>query len=459
MKIPRSYIENYSAALNTVSERSREALIDALSTIDYTADIADVRNAVIAVMQPACGASTTVAARLAADFYDGLRLQFGIDDGYKASIETMREPEATDGAVRAFVQDLVDDKPIDQFIGKCADRIDSETRRAANECIAFNAQQDPEKPRWARVPVVTPVIYKPWSKERGVTHNAYLAQHGTCQFCMMLASRGFVYHSEELASHAHPGCDCRVIPSWDKKNPAIQGYDPAEYFDKWKHPEKYKQQPAGNGSSGSQQQWAKQLNVSLSQRTVGLPSGQAGKSLKTAKCDIYTTGDGIELIFPQGMDASKQGMTPERAVLLLDRVPAEIRANMQRQIFFVDYENPQDAYWRRVYKSFTRSYATGGDEITFYKSAQHNDDYVVRSYCHEAGHYIDKQNGAISGERKWKLAMTADRKTSGKPSPTKYGENSNAEDFAESVALWATNRADFEVKYPRRTKIIKSLVV
>lgn len=219
MQIPRSYVENYSRALNVVSERARAALVDALSQLDYTADVADIRNAVIAIMQPACGASSTMAARLAADFYNGLRAQFGIDDGYMAQVDSQRVPEATTGAVRAFVQDLVDDKPIEQFVGKCADRIDYETRKAANECVEFNAKNDPKKPRWARIPT-------------GVE---------TCQFCIMLASRGFVYHTEETASHAHAHCDCRVIPSWDK-SPTAQGYDPDLYYDMWKHPEKYSEQ-------------------------------------------------------------------------------------------------------------------------------------------------------------------------------------------------------------------------
>ena len=220
MQIPRSYIENYSDALNVVSDKARAALVDALSQIDYSADVAEVRNAVIAIMQPACGASSTLAARLAAEFYDGLRARFGIDDGFTAEVDSQRVPEATEGAVRAFAQDLVDDKPIEQFVGKCADRIDYETRKAANECMAYNAKNDPKKPRWARVP----------------------AGAETCQFCIMLASRGFVYHSEETASHAHAHCDCRVVVSWDKKNPSVQGYDPEKYYDMWKHPEKYANQ-------------------------------------------------------------------------------------------------------------------------------------------------------------------------------------------------------------------------
>ena len=50
----------------------------------------------------------------------------------------------------------------------------------------------------------------------------------TCAFCMMLAGRGFVYHSEALAYgrhgvHAH--CDCVVMPG-RKGRTAIEGYDP-----------------------------------------------------------------------------------------------------------------------------------------------------------------------------------------------------------------------------------------
>lgn len=215
MQIPRSYIENYSKSLNIVSETAQKKLVDALSKIDYTADVADIRNAVIAVMQSACNASTSVSARLAAEFYDGLRERFGIDDDYEAEAESLRDPAATDGAVRAFAQDIVDEKPIESFIGSCADRLDYETRRAANECVAYNAKNDPKKPRWARIPTGPE----------------------TCPFCIMLASRGFTYQSKETASHAHANCDCRIVPSWDKAG--AEGYDPALYYDMWKNPDDY----------------------------------------------------------------------------------------------------------------------------------------------------------------------------------------------------------------------------
>ena len=69
------------------------------------------------------------------------------------------------------------------------------------------SKHDPSKPRYARVP----------------------SGAKTCAFCAMLASRGFVYASEDKAGalgQYHKDCDCEIIPSWDRKNPKIEGYDP-----------------------------------------------------------------------------------------------------------------------------------------------------------------------------------------------------------------------------------------
>ena len=40
---------------------------------------------------------------------------------------------------------------------------------------------------------------------------------------MMLASRGFAYHSKETASHAHAHCDCRVVAGM--RGLEVDGYD------------------------------------------------------------------------------------------------------------------------------------------------------------------------------------------------------------------------------------------
>lgn len=74
-------------------------------------------------------------------------------------------------------------------------------------------RKDPTKPRWARVP-----------------------NGPTCEFCVMLASRGWVYWTEEsarLGGSFHNGaCDCSVVPSWGDQK--LEGYDPETLYAQYK---------------------------------------------------------------------------------------------------------------------------------------------------------------------------------------------------------------------------------
>lgn len=69
----------------------------------------------------------------------------------------------------------------------------------------FTAQKDPSEPRWARVP-----------------------SGPTCEFCILMASRGYVYWSEEKAggrdNRYHRNDDCQIVSSWGETS--IKGYDP-----------------------------------------------------------------------------------------------------------------------------------------------------------------------------------------------------------------------------------------
>lgn len=42
---------------------------------------------------------------------------------------------------------------------------------------------------------------------------------------------GFNYKTKEAASHSHPKCDCRVVPSFGK-GPKVKGYDPDGMYDR-----------------------------------------------------------------------------------------------------------------------------------------------------------------------------------------------------------------------------------
>ena len=224
-EIPRVYVDNFTAALNKLSQKTREKLAEALASIDMSQDVATVREQVIDVMQAYCGGATDMAATLAAEFYDGLR-ELAIGERMGALAASGRVPDATEGAVRAFAQALVDGDQ-QAFADRCLERLDYEVKRAAAECIEYNAQRDPARPRYARVP----------------------SGSETCDFCTMLASRGPVYRTERSAGaidHWHANCDCRVVPVFRsvavhtgnggvvrRGGTRIEGYDPDALYDRY----------------------------------------------------------------------------------------------------------------------------------------------------------------------------------------------------------------------------------
>ena len=56
----------------------------------------------------------------------------------------------------------------------------------------------------------------------------------TCTYCMMLASRGFVYRSAESAGHAdHRGCNCMIVPGRYMLS-EIDGIDTKAQYDCWR---------------------------------------------------------------------------------------------------------------------------------------------------------------------------------------------------------------------------------
>lgn len=94
------------------------------------------------------------------------------------------------------------------------------SERGANDTMAALGKSDAKKlgnkVRFARVPT-------------GST---------TCPYCLMLASRGFVYASDLRALNAnHRNCDCRIVEGFEGMT--VEGYDPNAYYDMWKHPEIY----------------------------------------------------------------------------------------------------------------------------------------------------------------------------------------------------------------------------
>ena len=102
----------------------------------------------------------------------------------------------------------------EEFASAAAAKATDQVSRRANETMRRNAKRDGL--RYARVPM----------------------GGETCTFCIMLASRGFVYKSAKTAgegNHFHAHCRCKVVPQFDKRGreTKVEGYDPDELLDRW----------------------------------------------------------------------------------------------------------------------------------------------------------------------------------------------------------------------------------
>lgn len=216
MRIGRNVIDNYGGMLDGVCDKVAEQLLRDLSELD-TANVTKFFDEAVAITQAACDVSAASAAELAATFYDTLR-EMQIGEKFGAEPVNARNPVATERAIRSVEIGKYPDTWPSEVIKRCTERVSLESKQAAGETVTRNAMRDPAKPKFARVP-------------SGIE---------SCEFCMMLASRGFTYASRKAAGeneHYHPNCRCQVVPSFGKTE--VEGYDPDAYFDKWKHPEKY----------------------------------------------------------------------------------------------------------------------------------------------------------------------------------------------------------------------------
>lgn len=208
--IPRAALDYLTEQINACSADAQAKALKLLEKIDWS-DVAAARQAVVEAINILVAEYGLASAQAAADFYDASReLCTGEKLGAKAYTDI--DPKATEGAIRAFVNKIVEHDDVEGFNRATCSRIDYEMKRSAGHCMTQNGAKDPLKPKYARVP----------------------SGAETCKFCLMLASRDFVYHSKKSAGaldHYHDGCDCRIVCSWD--DDGVEGYDPDACYHEW----------------------------------------------------------------------------------------------------------------------------------------------------------------------------------------------------------------------------------
>ena len=217
MKLPRSVLDAYNKAIkqcgNSAEVATRKAL-NAWLEGHPNASIAQIREVAIAIMDE----FGIVFGQAAGDAAYALRSIMADAAGVELEPDSyayIPDEEYVRKTAKYQIGKLIEDNRA-AFVDAIADGSRYFAERGANDTMAHFAKVDKGDVRFARVPM-------------GAT---------TCPYCLMLASRGFVYRSEAKALNAnHRHCDCRIVEGFEGME--VEGYDPSLYYDMWKHPEKY----------------------------------------------------------------------------------------------------------------------------------------------------------------------------------------------------------------------------
>ena len=180
------------------------------------ATVAEKREAAKLIMEGFVQAYDDKAAEFASQWYD-YRAERGGARLKQAVTMTVYEPGSVDDVARYQAKKLAKEGDA-AFARACGEFARNEAFRSLNETIIANVGRDRDKgAMFARVPT----------------------GFETCTFCLMLASRGAVYHTRKTAGewkHFHRGCDCKVVPSFEGDSDAelVQGVKPRELYERYK---------------------------------------------------------------------------------------------------------------------------------------------------------------------------------------------------------------------------------
>lgn len=203
----------YNRAVARIGDKAAsdvESSVLAWCRANASATVAEKREAAKLIMEGYIQGYDDIAAEFAAEWYDHRAEKSGIKLDQAITMTTY-EPESVDAVARYQAKKLAKGGDA-EFAKACGEFARNDAFRSLNETIVANVGRDRDKgARFARVPT-------------GLE---------TCTFCLMLASRGAVYHTRKSAGefkHFHRGCDCKVVPSFDPDSDAelVEGVRPKE---------------------------------------------------------------------------------------------------------------------------------------------------------------------------------------------------------------------------------------
>ena len=224
------------------------------------ATVAEKREAAKLIMEGFVQAYDDKAAVFASQWYD-YRAEQGGARLKQAVTMTVYEPGSVDDVARYQARKLAKEGDA-AFARACGEFARNDAFRSLNETIIANVGRDRDKgAMFARVPTGAE----------------------TCAFCIMLASRGAVYHSRKTAGewrHFHRGCDCKVVPSFEDDPMAtlVHGHDPKDELRRWTRIENARRESRElvqfsgdfeNDTAAAVRAWTDHDNVDMYRATIG----------------------------------------------------------------------------------------------------------------------------------------------------------------------------------------------
>ncbi len=203
-------IEGIRKAIEKLDADARAKVVEVVERVGVD-DLDRLRDALMREVLPTFEMAAQLASEIAASVYNAWRFA-DIGETVDAVLESTYTPSKGEAVVSTAIKAAADGKGAEHVIDTLMSRVEYDTVGSYSRTIFANARRDPTKPKYARVP----------------------ASGEACDFCMMLASRGFEYATGKSGEkvHNHNGCKCVYVCSWDKDARA-QGYDKDEWYDRW----------------------------------------------------------------------------------------------------------------------------------------------------------------------------------------------------------------------------------
>lgn len=166
------------------------------SSVDVSADVLDIKSDLLDYYPALITAYGDAAALLGADWYDMLRDAPPSAASFRATLSKPPNVNQIHASARwalgpMFQAERNPGQVLENLLGSSQRLV----LQAGRETVVGSARRDSVRIGYARVPAGP-----------------------TCDFCEMVADRGFVYGSEDAAGESeqwHDGCDCVVVPGND----------------------------------------------------------------------------------------------------------------------------------------------------------------------------------------------------------------------------------------------------